>query len=132
VPPTPGGGLTVDVEVVRIEKRWNIASSEVPEVIAKMLRRYGDNHVVVYYHTTWGSCRVTKFVVLNVDGSYLPDGEWIDNSSRKNVHKWKVIPVEEFIAKYAGKELLAYCYVSPSCNKSKEFSFRAVFRVRGG
>jgi hypothetical protein len=129
VPPTPGGGLTV--EVVRIEKRWNIASSEIAEVIEKMLRSYGNGYIVLFYHTTWGSCRVTKFVVLNVDGSYL-DGEWIDNSSRKNVHKWKVISIEEFIAKYAGKELLAYCYVSPSCNKSKEFSFRVVFRVRGG
>jgi hypothetical protein len=121
--------MSITVEVVKIEKRWNIANGDIADTIARMLRSYGDNHVVLYYHTTWGSCRETKFLVMNTDGTYLPDGEWIDNSSRKNIHKWKLMPLDEFINKYAGRELLAYCHVSPSCNKSKEFSFRAVFRV---
>ena len=127
VPPTPGGGITV--EVVRVEKRWNIATENIADAIARMLRSYGDGYVTLYYHTTWGSCRVTKFVVLDADGTYLPDGEWVDSSSRRNVHKWKVVTLQDFLAKYAGRELLAYLYVSPSCNKSKQYSFRAVFRI---
>jgi len=127
VPPAPGGGITV--EVVRVVKKWNISSEGVADAIAKMLRSYGGSYIVLFHYTTWGSCRVTKFLVMNVDGSYLPDGEWVDNSSNKNANKWKIMLLEEFISKYAGRELLAYCYVSPSCNKSKQFSFRAVFRV---
>jgi hypothetical protein len=120
------------VEVVRVERRWNVATDDIAGTIERLLRSYRDGYVSLYYHTTWGSCRVTKFVVLGANGSYLPDGEWIDSSSRRNVHKWKIMPLDEFLEKYAGKELLAYLYVSPSCNKSKQYSFRAVFRVRAG
>jgi hypothetical protein len=37
--------------------------------------------------------------------------------------------LEEFLDKYRGKELIIYVHESPSCNKSKEFSFRAVVRI---
>ena len=117
------------VEVVRVERRWNVATEDIAGTIERLLRSYGDGYVSLYYHTTWGSCRVTKFLVMDADGTYLPDGEWMDNSSRRNVHRWKIMPLDEFLEKYAGRDLLAYCYVSPSCNKSKQFSFKAVFRV---
>jgi hypothetical protein len=132
VPPAPGGGISVEVirvEVIRVEKRWNIPTEDIAGKIASMLKSYGNDQVTLFYHSTWGSCRVTKFIVMSTDGSYIPDGEWIDNSSNKNANKWKIMPLDEFMEKYAGKELLAYLYVSPSCNKSKRFSFRAVFRV---
>jgi hypothetical protein len=127
VPVTPAGGITV--EVIRVVKKWNIATEDIAEKILGMLRSYGNDHITLFYHSTWGSCRVTKFIILNGDGSYLDDGEWIDKSSKKNANKWKIMPLQEFIEKYAGRELLAYLYVSPSCNKSKQYSFRAVFRV---
>jgi hypothetical protein len=130
VPPTPGGSIIV--EVIKVEKRWNIATEDIAEKILGMLRSYGEGYAVLFHYTTWGSCRVTKFLVMNADGSYLDDGEWIDNSSNKNANKWKIMPLQEFLSKYAGKELLAYLYVSPSCNKSKQFSFRVIFRVRAG
>jgi hypothetical protein len=131
VPPTPQGA-GISVEVVRVVKKWNISSDEIAEKIERLLKGYRDGYVALFHHSTWGSCRVTKFLVLGADGSYIPDGEWIDNSSNKNANKWKVMPLDEFLEKYAGRELLAYCYVSPSCNKSKQYSFRAVFRVRAG
>jgi len=127
VPPTPGGW---HVEIVRIEKRWNIGRESIEGVVEYFLKLYESRgQVVLFYHETWGSCRETKFIVLNADGSYLQEGEWINNSSRKNAHVRKLMPVEEFLAKYAGKELIAYVYDSPSCNKAKQFSFRVTFRV---
>jgi hypothetical protein len=66
---------------------------------------------------------------MNVDGTYIDDGEWDDRGSRKNANKWKVMKLGDFLEKYAGKELIAFLYVSPSCNKSKQFSFRVIFRV---
>jgi len=48
----------------------------------------------------------------------------------KNAHKYKVMDLQEFLEKYRGKELVMYVHESPSCNKSKEFSFRAVVRVQ--
>ena len=126
VPPTPGGWR---VEVLEVEKAWNIEEESIPEKIRNLLLAYGDGYVTLYYHDTWGSCRVTKFIVLNRDGSYLNEGKWIDRSSRRNTHRYKIVKEEEFLEKYAGKELVAYAYVSPSCNASRQFSFRAVFRV---
>ena len=126
VPRTPGGWR---VEVVKVEKAWNVEEESIPEKIANLLLAYGNGYVTLYYHDTWGSCRVTKFVVLNPDGSYLNEGKWIDRSSRRNTHRYKIVKEEEFLGKHAGKELVAYAYVSPSCNASRQFSFRAVFRV---
>jgi hypothetical protein len=129
-PATPPAGEPVfDIEIVKIEKKWNIANSEIAEKIKDMILSYGDGYATLYYHRTWGSCRVTKFLIMNADGTYIDDGEWEDRSSRKNVNKWKIMPLRDFITKYAGKELSAFLYVSPSCNKSKQFSFRAIFRV---
>ena len=125
----PAGSLGFDIEIVKIEKKWNIANNEMAKKIKDMILSYGDGYATLYYYRTWGSCRVTKFLIMNADGTYLPDGEWIDNSSRKNVNKWKIMNLNEFITKYAGKELSAFLYVSPSCNKSKQFSFRVIFRV---
>ena len=125
VPPTPGGWR---VEVLEVEKAWNVEEEMIPTEIMNLLRAYGDGYIAVYYHDTWGSCRVTKFIVLNRDGSYL-DGKWMDRSSRRNAHRYKIVKEEEFLKKYAGKELIAYAYVSPSCNSARRFSFRAVFRV---
>jgi hypothetical protein len=125
----PAGTLDFGIEIVKIEKKWNIANSEIAEKIKDMILSYGDGYATLYYHRTWGSCRVTKFLIMNVDGTYLPDGEWEDRSSKKNANKWKIMSLKDFLTKYAGKELSAFLYVSPSCNKSKQFSFRVIFRV---
>jgi len=121
----------ITVELVKVEKRYNIK----PEDIIKQVRRYliasenGVKKILLYSRDTWGSCREWKSILLNPDGSYIQDGEWIDQSSRKNAHKYKVMDLKEFLEKYRGKELVMYVHESPSCNKSKEFSFRVVVRV---
>ena len=122
----------ITIEIVKIEKRYNIKPEEIPSQVKKyLLASYdGVKKVLLYSHDTWGSCREWKSIILNSDGSYIQDGEWIDNSSRKNVHKYKVMDLNEFLEKYRGKELVMYVHESPSCNKSKEFSFRAVVRVQ--
>ena len=125
-------GTTRTIELVRIEKRYNIK----PEEIINQVKKYlfasdnGVKKVLLYSHETWGSCREWKSILLNTDGYYINDGEWVDNSSRKNAHKYKVMDLQEFLEKYRGKELVMYVHESPSCNKSKEFSFRAVVRVQ--
>ena len=125
----PAGTLGFDIEIVKIEKKWNIKADEIAGKIKDMILSYGDGYATLFHHSTWGSCRVTKFLVMNADGTYLDDGEWDDHSSRKNVNKWKIMPLKDFLAKYAGKELSAFLYVSPSCNKSKQYSFRVLFKV---
>ena len=127
---TPYGELTI--EIVKIEKRFNIK----PEEILNQVKKYlfasydGVKKVLLYSHETWGSCREWKSILLNSDGSYINEGEWVDQSSRKNAHKYKVMKLEEFLEKYRGKELIIYVHESPSCNKSREFSFRAVVRIQ--
>jgi len=129
-PATPPAGEPVfDIEIVKIEKKWNIKADEIAGKIKDMILSYGDGYATLFHHSTWGSCRVTKFLIMNADGTYIDDGEWDDHSSRKNVNKWKIMPLKDFLTKYAGKELSAFLYVSPSCNKSKQFSFRVVFKV---
>jgi myo-inositol-1-phosphate synthase len=122
----------ITVEVVKIEKRYNIKPEEIPSQVKKYLfsSEDGVKKVLLYSHDTWGSCREWKSIVLNSDGSYIDDGEWINQSSRKNAHKYKVMKLEEFLEKYRGKELIIYVHESPSCNKSREFSFRAVVRIQ--
>jgi myo-inositol-1-phosphate synthase len=122
----------ITVEVVKIEKRYNIKPEEIPSQVKKYLfsSEDGVKKVLLYSHDTWGSCREWKSIVLNSDGSYIDDGEWINQSSSKNAHKYKVMKLEEFLEKYRGKELIIYVHESPSCNKSKEFSFRAVVRIQ--
>jgi hypothetical protein len=122
----------ITIEIVKIEKRFNIKPEEIPIQVKKYLFALDDGvkKVLLYSHETWGSCREWKSILLNPDGSYINDGEWVDNSSRKNAHKYKVMKLEEFLEKYRGKELVIYVHESPSCNKSKEFSFRAVVRVQ--
>jgi hypothetical protein len=126
---TPLGEITI--ELVKIEKRYNIK----PEEILNQAKKYlfasedGVKKVLLYSHDTWGSCREWKSILLNSDGSYIQDGEWIDNSSRKNAHKYKVMDLQQFLEKYRGKELVMYVHESPSCNKAREFSFRVVVRV---
>jgi len=125
------------VEVVKVLKKWNISEGAIKGVIKYYLMDYNNKYntnkyVSLYSHETWGSCREWKHVVMNEDGSYLEGGEWIDNSSRKNAHKWKIMEVQSFLEKYAGKNLLIYVHESPSCNKSREFSFKAIFRVVRG
>ena len=121
----------ITIEIVRVEKRYNIKPEEIPSQVKKYLfaSDNGVKKVLLYSHDTWGSCREWKSIVLNSDGSYLPEGEWIDSSSRKNVHKYKAMDLQQFLEKYRGKELVVYIHESPSCNKSREFSFRAVVRV---
>ena len=125
-------GTTITIELVRIEKRYNIKPEEIPSQVKKYLfaSEDGVKKVLLYSHDTWGSCREWKSIVLNSDGSYIDDGEWINQSSRKNAHKYKVMKLEEFLEKYRGKELIIYVHESPSCNKSREFSFRAVVRIQ--
>ena len=131
---TPNAGepqenqVKIEVEIVEILKRWNISESAIKDVIKYYLVD-NSKYIILYRHETWGSCREWKHVVMNEDGSYINDGEWIDNSSRKNAHKRKIIDVSKFLEKYGGKNLMIYVYESPSCNKSKEFSFKAIFRV---
>jgi hypothetical protein len=125
---TPLGEITV--ELVKIEKRYNINAEDIIKQVKAYLFSYDDkSRIVLYKHDTWGSCREWKSIVLNSDGSYIPEGEWIDNSSRKNAHKYKIMTLEKFLEKYRGKELVIYVHESPSCNSSKEFSFRAVVRI---
>jgi virulence-associated protein VagC len=122
----------ITIEIIKIEKRYNIKPEEIPSQVKKYLfaSEDGVKKVLLYSHDTWGSCREWKSIILNTDGSYIQDGEWVDNSSHKNAHKYKVMKLEEFLEKYRGKELVMYVHESPSCNKSKEFSFRAVVRVQ--
>jgi len=122
----------ITIELVRIEKRYNIKHEDIVEQIKKYLfsSEDGVKRVVLYSHDTWGRCREWKSIVLNIDGSYIDGGEWIDKSSRKNAHKYKVMTLSEFLEKYRGKELVMYVHESPSCNKSKEFSFRVVVRIQ--
>jgi hypothetical protein len=121
----------ITIEIVKIEKRYNIKPEDIPSQVKKYLftSDNGVKKVLLYSHDTWGSCREWKSILLNTDGSYIQDGEWIDNSSHKNAHKYKVMKLEEFLEKYRGKELVIYVHESPSCNKSREFSFRAVVRI---
>jgi hypothetical protein len=120
----------ITVEIVRIEKHFNIKPEEIPSQVKKYLfaSDNGVKKVLLYSHDTWGSCREWKSILLNTDGSYINDGEWVDNSSR-NVHKYKVMDLQQFLEKYRGKELLMYVHESPSCNARKEFSFRVVVRI---
>jgi len=122
----------ITIEIVKIEKRYNIKPEEIPSQVKKYLFASYDGvkKVVLYSHDTWGSCREWKSILLNSDGSYIDDGEWVDNSSHKNAHKYKIMDMQMFLEKYRGKELVMYVHESPSCNKSKEFSFRAVVRVQ--
>jgi hypothetical protein len=124
-------GATITIELVRVEKRYNIKPEEIPSQVKKYLfaSDNGVKKVLLYSHDTWGSCREWKSIILNTDGSYIQDGEWVDNSSHKNAHKYKVMDLAEFLEKYRGKELAMYVHESPSCNKSREFSFRAVVRI---
>jgi hypothetical protein len=122
----------IKIEVVKILKRWNISESNIVGEIKAYLfanKRVGKGYVTLYRHDEWGSCREWKSIVMNIDGSYIDAGEWIDMSSNKNAHKYKVMALSEFIEKYANKELMIYVYESPSCNKSNQFSFKAVFKV---
>jgi hypothetical protein len=124
-------GTTITIELVRIEKRYNIKPEEIPSQVKKYLfaSDNGVKKVLLYSHDTWGSCREWKSILLNSDGSYIPEGEWINNSSRKNAHKYKIMDLNEFLEKYRGKELVIYVSESPSCNKSKEFSFKVVVKI---
>ena len=125
---TPLGEITV--ELVKIEKRYNIDTEDILKQVKAYLFSYDDkSKIVLYKHDTWGSCREWKSIVLNSDGSYIQEGEWINNSSRKNAHKYKVMDLQMFLEKYRGKELVMYVHESPSCNASKELSFRAVVRI---
>jgi hypothetical protein len=121
----------ITIEIVKIEKRYNIKPEEIPSQVKKYLFASddGEKKVLLYSHDTWGSCREWKSILLNTDGSYIQDGEWINNSSRKNVHKYKIMDLQQFLEKYRGKELVMYVHESPSCNKSREFSFKVVVKI---
>jgi hypothetical protein len=119
------------IEIVKVLKKWNISESNIVDKIKEYLfaNERVKGYVALYSHDEWGSCREWKHVVMNIDGSYIDDGEWIDMSSSKNEHKYKVMKIGEFLNKYGGRELMIYVYESPSCNKSKQYSFKAVFKV---
>jgi hypothetical protein len=121
----------VAIEIVKIEKRYNIKPEDILSEVKKYLfaSEDGVKKILLYSHDTWGSCREWKSILLNSDGSYIQDGEWVDKSSRKNAHKYKVMELKEFLDKYRGKDLVMYVYESPSCNKAREFSFRAMVRI---
>jgi hypothetical protein len=121
----------VKIEIVKVLKKWNISESDIPNKIREYMfdNERVKGYVALYSHDEWGSCREWKHVVALPTGEYIPDGEWMDKSSQKNEHKYKVITFEEFMEKYANKELMIYVYESPSCNTSRQFSFKAVFKV---
>jgi hypothetical protein len=123
---TPLGEITV--ELVKIEKRYNINAEDILKQVKAYLFSYDKNKITLYRHDTWGSCREWKSILM-VNDNYIPDGEWVNNSSRKNAHKYKVMDLQMFLEKYRGKELVMYVRESPSCNASKEFSFRVVVRI---
>jgi hypothetical protein len=123
---TPLGEITI--ELVKVEKRYNIKPEDILNQVKAYLFSYDKNKITLYRHDTWGSCREWKSILM-VNDNYIPDGEWVNNSSRKNAHKYKVMDLQMFLEKYRGKELIMYVHESPSCNSSKEFSFRAVVRI---
>jgi len=133
VPQTPGGSLDVfDLELVEVERAWNIEESEILEKIRRLMAAYPDTrYVTTYFRDTWGSCRVTKFILLEENGAYIP-GKWFNRSSRRNVHAYWVTEKNEFVKRYAGKVLVASVFVQPSCNASRRYSFRAKVRVVPG
>lgn len=120
------GGVYLKVKVV--ERKWNIVSDEIEAVLNKVIyiaKKYvdDDNIITTYYHETWGSCREWKLLVTDVQGNYLP-GEWIDRSSHRNVRKYKVTKISDLPS-----EVKVYYFESPSCNKSKRFSFLVIADV---
>jgi len=129
VPAQPPAGWRV--EVVKVIDAFNIDEEDIPEkILAHMKSYYYDKkYVVTYHHDTWGSCRRVKFLITFPDGTYLPDTRYRDHSSNKNAHVYRVLPIEEFLEKYAGKELKAFAFVQGSCNKANRYSFTALFRV---
>jgi hypothetical protein len=117
------------IEIVKIEKRYNVDPEDIPTQIARYTFFIVGRimKVLVYRYDTGGPCRELKSYVLNSDGSYIPEGKWIDNSSRKQIHRYKVMDLQQFLEKYRGKELVVYVRESRSCNNKS--SFRAVVRI---
>jgi hypothetical protein len=117
----------ITIELVNIAKKYNIREDEILAVVKRYLFS-DDGLITLYSHSTWGSCREWKHIVLDND-NYINIGEWINNNSYKNVHKYKKADLKEFLERYKGKELVVYVHESPSCNASKEFSFRVVVKI---
>jgi len=132
--PTQAGGQ-YKVEIVEVKYKYNISidgikkflkdwvEGYIPDVSGPYMRDMGEGNVAVYAYDTWGRCRVFK-LVATIDGQFIP-GEWVDRSSHKNAHKFKITPIENIV----GKNVELYVHESPSCNKSKEYTFRVVVRV---
>ena len=116
------------LSLVKVIKRWNIKAEDIPSDLEYWLmglareKGYSDS-ILTYYHSTWGSCRRWKVVIMipGQDGNIeYPPGEWLDASSNKNTHKYKFTRISDI----KGRELEAYVHVSPSCNQHKEYSYR--------
>lgn len=126
--PRPG------LSLVEVLKRWNIKVEDIQSDLEYWLfekareKGYG-GYILTYYHSTWGSCRRWKVVVMipGQDGVEWPQGEWLDESSRKNVHKYKFTRISDI----KGRVLEVYVHVSPSCNPHREYSYRVRVVVNG-
>ena len=123
---------TVQVEIIEVLKKWNIDVKGIEQWVRNILSgkvpSVGGGEVdlgkpILYAHDTWGSCRELK-VVVTENGKFI-DGTWIDSSSRRNAHKYKVGELDTLI----GKVVEIYVRYSPSCNKSRQMSFRAKVKV---
>jgi len=122
----------IQFQIVQVKTKYNTTEEEIKSFIEKWLRGVipaaggGERKldgVPVYAHDTWGLCRELK-IVATVNGQFI-DGEWIDNSSKKNVHKFKIAKLENLV----GKDVELFVRYSPSCNSSRFEKFRVVVRI---
>jgi len=120
----------IGFQIVEIKTRYNASNEYINSFVERWLQGIipavagGERKfegVPVYAHDTWGSCRSLK-IVATINGQFI-DGEWTDNSSRKNVHKFKIAKIESLV----GKEIELYVSYSPSCNKFTKF--RVMVRI---
>ena len=120
------------VEIVEILKRWNIDMEEIEKWVQRILSgkipSVGGGEIdfgkpILYAHDTWGSCRELK-VVVTENGNFI-DGMWIDSSSRRNDHKYKIADIDKLV----GKVVEIYVRYKPSCNKVRQMSFRAKVKI---
>ncbi|MEM4958719.1 MAG: hypothetical protein QXX12_02465 [Nanopusillaceae archaeon] len=112
----------VKLKVRQILKKYNIKNDDIENVLNKIIH-VENNSIAVFYHHSWGSCREFKFLMTDPNGKYF-DGEWLDRSSNKNVHKFKFTDINNL-----PQVVKVFYYESPSCNVRKKFSFEIIADV---
>ncbi|MEM1842248.1 MAG: hypothetical protein QXL19_07715 [Ignisphaera sp.] len=118
-------------KVKEIVFKYNIPDTEIEKVLERvMVKKVLDytpfdnsGKILTYLHRTWGSCREWKLVVFKGENEFV-DGEWVDQSSSKNVFKYKLTDLEKLPNK-----IIIYYSETPSCNQRKQFKFKVVVEV---